>query len=380
MFLMFQNIPVLEYQVNQRMMRVLNPAFLPYGLRGRVHTLLRTDYREADDFFAELYRENDAVKSWLASRVLTLSRTHAKQILNACALSQAEDVDTRAEISTMCRAVSAGDCYWVSMGVEEEYRWETVNVRKIPLNEIMINVALRGTSVTVQNKDFVTPELTTQGAYAKSWIRENGTLFLYKTGSVSDYEARVEVAVSDILDSFNVQHVKYELEEYSSVTCCKCRCMADEEYSVVSAHEVWQYCRTNQISFDKLITEDKYRKDFYKMAQVDYLISNTDRHDRNWGFYMDHTNGELSGLHPLFDHNSAFDEKNMKQPDSMYRAKPDKNMQSYAKKVHLEVPLLMIKPLKKNVFIKKEHLDSFRAKMQDLNIPFEEKENYFLPR
>lgn len=52
-------------------------------------------------------------------------------------------------------------------------------------------------------------------------------------------------------------------------------------------------------------------ENYYKTIVVDYLISNSDRHDQNWGFYMDNDTGELIGLHPIFDHNNAFDNGDM---------------------------------------------------------------------
>ena len=43
------------------------------------------------------------------------------------------------------------------------------------------------------------------------------------------------------------------------------------------------------------------------MCVVDYLLANTDRHDMNWGFQRTAPDWKITGLHPLFDHNNAFD-------------------------------------------------------------------------
>lgn len=52
----------------------------------------------------------------------------------------------------------------------------------------------------------------------------------------------------------------------------------------------------------------------YQMCIVDYLISNSDRHGKNWGFYVNNDTGKIVSCHPLFDHNNAFDEEQMADP------------------------------------------------------------------
>lgn len=57
----------------------------------------------------------------------------------------------------------------------------------------------------------------------------------------------------------------------------------------------------------------------YKMWIVDYLISNRDRHGQNWGFFYDLNTMEILGMHPLFDHNNAFDREWMLDRDAGYQ-------------------------------------------------------------
>ncbi len=42
------------------------------------------------------------------------------------------------------------------------------------------------------------------------------------------------------------------------------------------------------------------------MQIADYILNNSDRHEQNWGFFMDNASGKLTGYCPVFDHDHAF--------------------------------------------------------------------------
>ena len=42
------------------------------------------------------------------------------------------------------------------------------------------------------------------------------------------------------------------------------------------------------------------------MQIADYILNNNDRHEQNWGFFMDNASGKLTGYCPLFDHDHSF--------------------------------------------------------------------------
>jgi len=69
----------------------------------------------------------------------------------------------------MCRAVSLLDNYWLKMEGDAA-TWAETNLRHNKLNEVIAQVALHGKSLTLQGS-MQTPELTTNGAYAKAWRR-----------------------------------------------------------------------------------------------------------------------------------------------------------------------------------------------------------------
>lgn len=114
------------------------------------------------------------------------------------------------KIAMTCRAVSVLDPYWLKFDEDPDITWSQADVKQNPLNEIVAQVALHGKSLTLQGS-LVTPELTTNGAYAKAWRRHpDGCLWLYKLGADGNTESRIEVMCSNLLDKMNVEHVHYE--------------------------------------------------------------------------------------------------------------------------------------------------------------------------
>lgn len=84
------------------------------------------------------------------------------------------------------RGLSLEDAYWIRQE-DDEKTWGEVNLFHNPLTLFVTEVSLSGTNVYYsaeigEQPDVHTPELTTLGASAKGWIRQNGRLFLHKIG------------------------------------------------------------------------------------------------------------------------------------------------------------------------------------------------------
>lgn len=309
MYLMCGDIKVMEIDVTKGVYNVLNNKLLPYPLKN-VIVPVGNNRRSIALSIANNY---NAFISFLSNRVLALSRSNAKKILNILNLEQTQSDVERAKAAIFCKAVSVVDNYWLcSKGTE---KWCDYDIRRVSLNSIVAQIALHGSSLTLNGKDIRTPELTTHGAYAKCWKRESGDLWLYKRGDKgSDYESKVEVCVSKILDKTNLKHVVYEDATSMGKYCCRCRCMSDDNRSILSGVDFYAYCSRIGTDFNR----ESHRIDpemMYGMHIIDYLISNVDRHGGNWGFYYDSNTTDILCCHPLFDHNNAFDKENMKVLD-----------------------------------------------------------------
>ena len=169
-----------------------------------------------------------------------------------------------------------------------------MNLRTNSLSEIVAQVSLRGSSLSLQG-EIHTPELNGQGAYAKAWKREDGDLYLHKAGSNgSDMESRIEVAVSNILDRCNVEHIRYEDSSAYGIYTCRCKCMTSENRSILNGMDFISYCNVNGKDHKTEIMRID-PDNIYKMWIVDYLISNRDRHGMNWGFYYNASTMQITG-------------------------------------------------------------------------------------
>ena len=299
------NIRVLEVNFNVAYHMVLHEDLLPYQLKKRVGNL-------TGDLVNDTVNTRFAFMSFLASRVLSLGRKYSKKILNMLNASQFQNDAVKAEVAIMCHAVSVEDNYWVKYE-SDSATWDSVNIRRNSLNRSIAQVALHGTSLSLQG-ELSTPEITTQGAYAKCWKRVDGGLWLYKTSENKDFESKVEIEVSRVLDKTNVNHVKYEESTSKGMFCCRCLCMSDDRISVVNSIDLSSYASRCGINFlNSMLNLDA--NSIYKMCIVDYLVANRDRHGGNWGCYYDSSTTRLLGCHPLFDHNNAFDREEMGRSD-----------------------------------------------------------------
>ena len=352
---------------------VINEKYLPYPIRGRLRRAtsaenIRTQYDMTQSLIASRKNE-EAIVSWLANRVLLLSRANAKWIYNLFRFEQTQTDEQKVKIAMVCRAVSVLDPYWLKFDEDTDISWSKVDVKQNSLNEIVAQVALHGKSLTLQGS-FLTPELTTNGAYAKAWRRhEDGLLWLYKLGANGNTESRIEVMCSNLLDKMNVEHVHYEAGQDEDKYVCMCPCMTTEQKAVLTGMEFYSYCNVNGIDPDARMFEID-GESIYKMWIVDFLISNRDRHGQNWGFYYDTQTMEILGCHPLFDHNNAFDIDYMRDMDAPYQF-GDMTIKQAAKKAMDQVDFHFTAPITREDFITQRQYDSFRKRAECLGLKLE---------
>ncbi len=272
------------------------PAFMPYNL-----------YLEMSDDLDD--RINNLVNfyAWCSSRVLTLDRKYAKEILNALGLRQASTDKERAEIAVSYHCVSMMDVFWVK-GYRENISFSDVNIYNHSLSDVFVDVSLRGKSLTAENSRLVTPEnvapdIGTPGVAPKAWVRTGNSFKLLKDGQVRDVYA--EILASKIIDCFDIEHVKYEEEEFDGQPVSACHLITNEELSIVSAEYVEIYAANHDMKLSDIVFKKSF-KAYHMMNIIDYLVGNSDRHWGNWGFWVDNRTNKLESLYPLMDFNRAF--------------------------------------------------------------------------
>ena len=340
-YLMHENLPVLEFDTKQNFTVLLNSK-LPIYLRDRIGT--------------GKYNDIDLFTTWAANRCISIGRKYAKEILNAYQLTQNQSNTCKAAISLSFSAVSLEDHYWVCMDPNVVI-FEHVDLTKCPLQKAMIQIALTG-KPSIVNRQLPNPELQTFGAYAKTWQREQDGIYLHKRSETNLDESGIEVWVSDLLDKFEVNHVKYERAFLFGVETCRCKLMTTKDYSRVTAADVnsWRYSTSGESVTQYAIKLDS--KHFFEMCIIDYLIANRDRHLDNWGFFMNNHTGKLECLHPLFDHNNAFDPA-FESDETESLVVPRKTLKDVAIYAYKRNPIVLPKVTKKD-FPNKEAYEWFK--------------------
>ena len=273
---------------------ILNEQFMPYDL-----------YLESVEGEADIdTRINNLVNfyHWCASRVLSLDRKYAKEILNSIGVSQAVTDKDRAKISLSYHCVSLTDVYWVRKQGEEA-SFGQLNLYDNPLNEAIVELSLKGRQMTVSNQELA-PDLSTKGCFPKAWIRdENGGFRLLKDGG--EDTVRKELLASQICQCFDVPQVEYRARDFEGQMVTESTIITSKDYSMVSkmAFDIYA-CNHDMdtLEFCKKIDPITY----YGMNILDYLTGNTDRHPENWGFLVDNRTNHCVSLYPLMDFNQSF--------------------------------------------------------------------------
>jgi len=156
---------------------------------------------------------------WCSSRLLTLDRKYAKEIMNSIGAMQAVTDKDRAMIAISYHCLSLTDVFWVKMK-GEELEYSQISLYRHSLSNAFADVSLRGISLTVQNAKLISDQdvagdIGTQGVAPKAWIRRKDGFYLFKDGDERDVKA--ELLASKIVDCFDVDHVSYSKDSFSGV-------------------------------------------------------------------------------------------------------------------------------------------------------------------
>ena len=272
------------------------PSFMPYNL-----------YLESSDDFDSRVNNLNNFYYWCASRVLTLDRKYAKEILRTIGASQAVTDKDRAMIAVSYHGLTLTDVFWIR-AAGEKIEFSELNLYNHSLSDAFADVSLRGKDITIQNSELimtkdVAGDVGTPGVAPKAWIRQNGDFYLMKDGDERDVEA--ELLASKIVGCFKIDYVPYEEDYFDGVKVSKCKIITSEDRSIVPYEFIDIYCVNREINKLKFVLKkDSYA--YYMMNIVDYLIGNTDRHWGNWGFFVDNNTNKLQGLYYLMDFNKSF--------------------------------------------------------------------------
>lgn len=299
---------------------------------------------------------------WCASRMLTLDREYAKEILNSIGASQSATDRDRAQIALSYHCLSLMDIYWIR-GSEEETDFAGLNLFENHLSSAFIDVSLRGKQITIGNSYLIAGDLSTQGCYPKAWIRRKDGFYLLKDGDTDAVEH--ELLASKICRCFDVNQVRYEEEWYDGQKVSASRILTSLDYSIVPVEYFEIYCRNQEMnSMEYILKLDGYS--YYMMNIIDYLVGNTDRHWSNWGLLVDNETNKPIRLYDLMDFNRAFQSYDTIDGAGCLTTEKKMSQRQAAEEAVNEIGLPMITEIDPKWFIEESIKDMFFKRFEVL--------------
>ena len=278
MYLMLVDNEVLELSSDLESYRIINPKLLPYELY----------YIQCNTGFIE------DIRAWLGKRFLYKNLKNYKAIIDSLSLKQQSKFSL--DLVLEYNALSVTDCYWIKFNDNEKF--DDLDLHKISLSETVIDIALLGIFSTIQLKD-LKANVNLRGTFAKTWIRKEDGLHLYKIDIQDDTSVYSELYAQLLINQMNVSNCGYKNVVYKGYNCTDTKCFTDRNTMLLHNKSCYEYFK---IKGYKSI-EKMFPNDFYRMCLVDYIIGNTDRHDENFGILVDSSTNEIIRFAPLYDHN-----------------------------------------------------------------------------
>jgi len=245
------------------------------------------------------------LSDWIRRRGISATRSDYKNMME----TQRTDNSTELSMRSLCLALD--DCYWIHKE-KSDLKWENVNYYDNITPKMLKIRIFPSKSEDNENYD---PDFCAGGNLPKGWLH-NGKNWLLLKEATPEYklEPYNEVIASKFMKENKIEHISYSKRKIKEkqVSVCNCRTSNSLEYLpaqfVLEQDTGWKINPYRSfISTCKKhgITDAKQKID--EMIAVDFLISNADRHDCNFGILRNPDTLQWVSLMPLFDHgNSLF--------------------------------------------------------------------------
>lgn len=131
-------------------------------------------------------------------------------------------------------AVSLNDTFWVKQA-DSGLRWSQVSLYENEFDQLISEAAFDG-SMSSSSLSTTSPEFGTDGNYAKCWVREDGDIYLYKTGSYQyEVEPLSEFIATQLAEALCPKYAAYDLDFYREKLISKCALFTSERYGLAKA-------------------------------------------------------------------------------------------------------------------------------------------------
>lgn len=241
------------------------------------------------------------INAWIGNRSAAKHRKHIQDILDYTGGR------TLSGFIALTHCLSLNDTLWIK-SITEDITWDVVSLYSNDFDEVISKLSFDGNGLCGIKLSTTSPELTTDGAFDKCWIRDNGSIKLIKAGSTgasnAGREPYSEVLASQVYNRLCKDSIQYKLAKYDGRIISKCDLFTTESYGYKSAAVLGLIELTlpellNE--FSKFGGEDNFRR----MIVADAVCINQDRHFGNFGFLVNNETFERVAMAPVFDYNLA---------------------------------------------------------------------------
>ena len=315
--LMHKNIQTLSFEIDSD------------GMTGNIESIINESHAPIYILKNKFLTPNNALRDWWKTRAIPASRENLPETLSYLNIRNSQILMLKHY------GLNLSDHYWVATEelLANGIRWEDINFFQNDFSSD-IGDALFGNYSQSKNMSFSfdSPDSSSDGELKKKWIINNGTRYLLKGGRKTfQQEPFNEVLFSKICDELNISHVPYKLvKKRNNQFYSSCPCMVDENTELISAWELFNTAtKTNSMSYFEQFSEgmkncnfnfdEKAKQALSVMFTLDYLVANTDRHFKNFGFIRDANTLEWKGIAPIYDTGNS-----MFYDDSLYNLKNPK--------------------------------------------------------
>lgn len=175
-------------------------------------------------------------------------------------------------------------------------------------HEAVSNYILLTTDTSIRKACRVSPNVSTDGSYTKTWKYENGEWWLYKLQS-SD-ATRSEVEISRVLLACGWDAAEYQYDGSYRKRVKSRNFLGEGEF--FEPYDSFRYFFADISDDEDVVMEniatlgESFRRAWKRILLADALFLNGDRHMRNFGVIRSAITGEVLRLAPNFDNNQAY--------------------------------------------------------------------------
>lgn len=264
---------------------------------------------EIDEYGDTLFEEEEPagrlpygyrdIQSFLNGRKAPSYRKHISSLLAGAGIRT--DVD----FIFLTKALSLNDTIWVKEEGTAD-TWADVSLYQNPFNEVIARTAFDGIHPSAFSSQ-PSPEYSTDGMYAKCWVRTNDDIFLVKKPSQTHgTEIFSEVMAAELAKYFCSFSVSYYLADYHGNQVTICPIFTNEDIGFIPSYKfIKSGKRENVSNLLNVYSQYESEDDFRRMLIFDALILNEDRHSGNYGFLFSNNTGQILGMSPVFDNNRS---------------------------------------------------------------------------